>query len=114
MNLALNARDAMPNGGDLVIETADVDLDESHTSLYPEATSGPHVMIAVSDTGSGIEKENLDRVFEPFFSTKSVDKGSGLGLSIVHGIVRQASGHITVESELGKGTIFRLYFPALA
>ncbi len=113
MNLALNARDAMPKGGVLAIETANADLGEQQAVADTDLLPGPYVMIAVSDTGVGIEGESLEHVFEPFFSTKPIDKGSGLGLSIVYGIVKQARGHIEVESELGKGTTFRLHFPAL-
>ncbi|UCE60895.1 MAG: PAS domain S-box protein [Phycisphaerales bacterium] len=112
MNLVLNARDAMHEGGELLIETANVDLNELTAAAHPQASSGSYVMITVRDTGEGIAKDVLDRVFEPFFSTKPVDKGTGLGLSIVHGIVENAGGHIELDSTPGRGTTFRLYFPA--
>lgn len=112
MNLVLNARDAMPEGGTLTIVTANADLNDAYVATADEAATAGHVMITVSDTGVGMSEEIRQRLFEPFFSAKPVDKGSGLGLSIVHGIVKQAGGHIKVTSELGKGSVFRLYFPA--
>jgi PAS domain S-box-containing protein len=108
MNLVLNARDAMPDGGTLTIETGRVTFNEAHV----EARAGVHTMLAVSDTGVGLEEETLTRLFEPFYTTKPVDQGTGLGLSIVHGIVAQAGGHIEVTSKPAKGTTFRVYFPA--
>jgi len=113
MNLILNARDAMPRGGDLRIETANVDADTMYVASQVEAIRGPYVRVTVQDTGTGISPESLDRIFEPFFSTKFPDKGTGLGLSIVHGIVKQAGGHITVESTPDVGTSFSLFFPAV-
>ncbi len=113
MNLILNARDAMPTGGELTIETSNVNLDDPRAAAHAEATPGPYVRLTVKDTGAGISPEFLDRIFDPFFSTKFPDKGTGLGLSIVHGIVKQAGGHIIVESQLEKGTTFDLYFPAV-
>lgn len=113
MNLILNARDAMPTGGELTIETANVDLDNPRAAAHAEATPGPYVRLTVKDTGAGISLEFLDRIFDPFFSTKFPNKGTGLGLSIVHGIVQQAGGHIIVESQLEEGTTFNLYFPAV-
>lgn len=113
MNLLLNARDAMPDGGTLTIETTNVTVTDADRSTNPDASCGPHVMLTVSDTGGGMTQEALERAFEPFFSTKPVDKGSGLGLSIVYAVVKQAGGHITVSSTLGEGTCFRLYFPVV-
>jgi PAS domain S-box-containing protein len=113
VNLCVNARDAMPGGGKLLIETRNVVLDQDNVAQEPDVTAGPYVLLSVTDNGSGIPPGLLVKVFEPFFTTKDVGKGSGLGLSMVYGFIKQSRGHIKIYSEVGRGTSVKLYLPRI-
>ena len=114
MNLAVNARDAMPRGGRLAIDTGNTEVDEAYASQRPGLSSGRYVRLRVSDTGTGMDQATLDRVFEPFFSTKPMGRGTGLGLATVYGIVTGAGGSIDIYSEVGLGTTVSVLLPATA
>jgi signal transduction histidine kinase len=114
LNLAVNARDAMPGGGDIHIHADDIVVDDAIRSRHPDAAPGRHVAIAVEDSGTGMDDATLSRVFEPFFTTKAAGKGTGLGMAMVHGIVRQHGGFVDVKSAIGVGTTVTLYLPAAA
>jgi two-component system cell cycle sensor histidine kinase/response regulator CckA len=114
MNLAVNARDAMPTGGKVTVRTENVIVDEKKASKIPTMTAGPYVMLSVSDTGHGMDEATKSHIFEPFFTTKELGKGTGLGLATVYGVVKQSGGFLSVESALGEGATFQIYLPKVA
>jgi two-component system cell cycle sensor histidine kinase/response regulator CckA len=113
MNLVVNAKDAMPNGGKIRIRTSSVTLDDSYRPENTFIKHGPYIMISISDTGEGMDRETQARIFEPFYTTKEKGKGTGLGLSTVYGIIKQSGGYVFVQSEPGQGTTFTIYFPRI-
>jgi nitrogen-specific signal transduction histidine kinase/CheY-like chemotaxis protein len=113
LNIGVNARDAMPEGGQLIIQTKDVSLDQNYCRLNPEAKPGPHVCLSIADTGHGMDQETIERIFEPFYTTKETGKGTGLGLAMAYGIIKNHEGHITCNSNPDEGTQFNIYLPAI-